>query len=486
MLQVSNGEKQADKKRNGHETSGGRGKESLAEPKRPPCSNQALLRMDRSVGLPSPPPLRPSRAVVLQRKCSACKEEEEKNLQRKVSQAKESGVVLADGNVEAMIEQKRGGGFALDGVTREQMEATFHADFRGVRIHHNTDSDILNRKMSARAFTTGQDIFFSQGAYSPDNLAGRELIAHELTHVVQQSGIYPIRAKLTVSKPGDALEQEADSMAKYVVQTEKQQVPSTDSIFAGAQREPNYGESGNVSTQLLQRQEADENSGTQVIESSQAAATPLTGGSESNNKCGPDITSSIGGVLGSIASFFHPLPRFQKRRSCMVLDSDFILSGVNPIMAWDTRELFLPNTGPLIDPYFRSSGCGSPRSPGCDSDATRNRCETEGTCGNTVVVGGKCMLAGTANYAAYGKMFKLCNDEFLFDYTRGDMRAMITLYKTIALDSPAPPKEMASSVFDGTFPSLPAVTENRGNCPGRCGITHAGSFDFVWEPYHSR
>jgi hypothetical protein len=62
------------------------------------------------------------------------------------------------------------------------------ADFSGVTVHTDTQSDQLNRSVQAKAFTTGQDIFFRQGAYQPSSRSGQELIAHELTHVVQQHG----------------------------------------------------------------------------------------------------------------------------------------------------------------------------------------------------------------------------------------------------------------------------------------------------------
>jgi hypothetical protein len=68
--------------------------------------------------------------------------------------------------------------------------------------------------LNARAFTTGQDIFFRQGEYSPNSSQGKELLAHELTHVVQQAG--GIQGKLRVSQPGDRSEQEADRIAKIV------------------------------------------------------------------------------------------------------------------------------------------------------------------------------------------------------------------------------------------------------------------------------
>ena len=160
------------------------------------------------------------------------------------------------------------------------------------------------------------------------------------------------------------------------------------------------------------------------------------------------------------------------------------LVGVNPIMAWDTRELFLPNTS-WLDSYFTSRSCGSPRDSGCATDPTRNLCETAGTCGNSVVLDGKCMLAGTANYALFGKLCRLCHD-YTGRWNRWDMRAIIGAYKTISGDDSTPPKEVASAAYDGTFPTVPAAAENRGTCTGRCGVTHGGSFGFIWEPYKSR
>jgi len=125
---------------------------------------------------------------------------------------------LAD--VEQSIDRARGGGQALDREVRGQMESSFGADFGGVRVHTDAHADSLNHALSARAFTTGQDIFFRQGEYSPGTSSGRELLAHELTHVVQQNGDQ-IRLKMTVSQPGDPHEVEADQMARAIVQQEQ-------------------------------------------------------------------------------------------------------------------------------------------------------------------------------------------------------------------------------------------------------------------------
>jgi len=68
------------------------------------------------------------------------------------------------------------------------MERAFGADFSGVRVHTDPEADALNQQISAKAFIAGPDMFFREGEYSPGSDTGRELIAHELTHVVQQVG----------------------------------------------------------------------------------------------------------------------------------------------------------------------------------------------------------------------------------------------------------------------------------------------------------
>jgi Domain of unknown function (DUF4157) len=136
------------------------------------------------------------------------------------------GEAGAPPNVEAGIEKARGGGQTLDKGVRGQMESAFGADFSGVRVHTGPEANQLNRDVNAVAFTTGQDVFFRQGAYDPGSSGGRHLLAHELTHVVQQTGA--IQTKLTVSPPGDSLEREADEVAGSVMRAEQ----------GGLQRQP--------------------------------------------------------------------------------------------------------------------------------------------------------------------------------------------------------------------------------------------------------
>ena len=112
-------------------------------------------------------------------------EEEElqmKPLQRQIGM--EGGEVGPE--LEQSIERSRGKGQALPENLRRSMEGPFGEDFSGVRVHTDAQAHDLNDSVSARAFTTGQDIFFRKGEYNPGSDGGKEILAHELTHVVQQ------------------------------------------------------------------------------------------------------------------------------------------------------------------------------------------------------------------------------------------------------------------------------------------------------------
>ena len=133
----------------------------------------------------------------------------------------------SDGDLAPEVEQTilaaRGGGQALDSAVRSQMEPAMGADFGSVRVHVDGEADALNRNLGARAFTVGHDIFFKHGEYSPGSSTGRELLAHELTHVVQQND-QNVQTKLTLGQPGDRYEQQADHVAHTIMQQERQLV----------------------------------------------------------------------------------------------------------------------------------------------------------------------------------------------------------------------------------------------------------------------
>lgn len=107
-----------------------------------------------------------------------------------------SGVALArenvgdnsgsGGDLSSQLASQKGRGSGLQASVKNHMESAFGTDFSAVRIHNDEQSAQLSRQLSARAFTHGNDVYFNRGQYRPGTRQGDHLIAHELTHVLQQ------------------------------------------------------------------------------------------------------------------------------------------------------------------------------------------------------------------------------------------------------------------------------------------------------------
>lgn len=92
---------------------------------------------------------------------------------------------------EQSLSSSKGGGTALPSDTKQFMESRFDADFSGVKIHTGTNAENLSTSIHAQAFTHGNDIYFNSGKYSPNTADGGTLLAHELTHTIQQGASKP-------------------------------------------------------------------------------------------------------------------------------------------------------------------------------------------------------------------------------------------------------------------------------------------------------
>ncbi len=90
--------------------------------------------------------------------------------------------------LEQQLSNSKGGGNNLSDEARAFMEPRFGTDFSNVKVHTDNSAVQMNQGIQAQAFTHGQDIYFNSGKYSPDTNEGKSLLAHELTHVVQQRG----------------------------------------------------------------------------------------------------------------------------------------------------------------------------------------------------------------------------------------------------------------------------------------------------------
>ena len=119
--------------------------------------------------------------------CSSCQNEQATydHLQTAPVQANDSGEMAAPASVHDVVHSS---GEPLGADTREFMEPRFGQDFNQVRVHADGDAANAARAVQARAYTIGRDIVFGDGHYQPSTRDGKLLLAHELTHVMQQTG----------------------------------------------------------------------------------------------------------------------------------------------------------------------------------------------------------------------------------------------------------------------------------------------------------
>ena len=129
--------------------------------------------------------------------------------------------------LDCAIRGALGMGRPLAHFVQLQLGIDGHHDLDRVRIHTDSRANDLANALGARAFTVGNDIFFSKGSWEPDSAAGRSLIAHELTHVAQQeAGRVPIsEGRLVVRPINDTFEREADQVADSIVSGRHFDVP---------------------------------------------------------------------------------------------------------------------------------------------------------------------------------------------------------------------------------------------------------------------
>jgi hypothetical protein len=154
---------------------------------RMPESKLLLQKMSNSEPVAKMPESRP----LLQKMGSAKEEEEEKETSPLSIQKKTDGSsdgVFASKNVEQGIQSTKGEGQGLPANVMQEMGSKMNADFSDVKVHTDEKSVEMNKEVGAKAFTSGNDIYFNQGQYNPASGQGKHLLAHELTHTVQQSG----------------------------------------------------------------------------------------------------------------------------------------------------------------------------------------------------------------------------------------------------------------------------------------------------------
>jgi hypothetical protein len=184
------------------------------------------------------------------------------------------GLQRAVGNagVEAALTEERspvhdvvgsGGGQALDPEVRADMEQRLGSDFSGVRVHTDDAAHESAKSVQAHAYTVGSDVVFQRGMYDPGSTAGRTMLAHELTHVVQQrAGAVdgsPAAGGIRVSDPSDRFEREAAANAERVMAQPSAPPPVANAPAPAVQRDAEEAApAGGVALQREGEDEAEE------------------------------------------------------------------------------------------------------------------------------------------------------------------------------------------------------------------------------------
>jgi hypothetical protein len=136
---------------------------------------------------------------LIQRACAHCEQEKEQTAQRKETSAATGGFTAPPSVSQAISRSGQG----LDSNAKTFMESRFNRSFDNVQVHTDGESAASARDISARAYTSGNHIVFGEGQYQPNTEGGRHLLAHELTHVVQQGENDVIRRSSPDEKPID-------------------------------------------------------------------------------------------------------------------------------------------------------------------------------------------------------------------------------------------------------------------------------------------
>lgn len=182
----------------------------------------------------------------LQRKASTEEEKKKKEEDQSPLQAKkEARANVRDkrkfpelNRVEKKLFENKGKGEKLDDDTRITMETGLGADLKDVSIHKGGDATDMNRELRAQAFTHGKDVFFNQGKYEPDTVGGRHLLAHELTHVVQQGAAeQKVSAEKIDKNNAERLKPPPEPTDKKAIAAEKQTEEQVEQNKAEAEAE---------------------------------------------------------------------------------------------------------------------------------------------------------------------------------------------------------------------------------------------------------
>jgi Domain of unknown function (DUF4157) len=173
-------------------------------------------------------------------------------IRRQVQRQALTNSLPVSGDFESRLQRNQGDGFAVPETVRQDFEPKFSANFGSVRLHTGSGSADLNRQIDAKAFTHGQDIYFNQGQYNPHSTKGRNLLAHELTHTLQQKAGAPVQRKSSDEPEPTGQGDETPVKEKQSVLDEKKTLHPGEGVIAAISKDNlNTGGHAWVATEYL-------------------------------------------------------------------------------------------------------------------------------------------------------------------------------------------------------------------------------------------
>ena len=407
------------------------------------------------------------RAAHAGKSCEGCARKK-----RRLSRAGQGAVTLDESTKARVLAVLKDRGEPLDRRVRGAMERSLGAPFGDVRVHREGEAAQTAALLSASAYTVGRHIVFAQGQYAPATMTGLQLLAHELTHVVQQRGQTESGIEDLVIGPDDALERAARDVAASIGSGQPVAIGGGSVDAAPAQA-------------VVQRE---------------------------GKVCGPNVSKQIQGVWSQIqTNFKSKWSDDEKNNACRYLIAPYPNAPFNwkqNIDAFDTLPLYYDGAAAwLLKPEMLDFPCGVP-APDVTKEFSQKQAEDRGLCSSSVVAYGKCWLSGTVNYGTYGIMMSLCNAEFPTSnpwpwselgippagFTMAYGENLIRAYKkhggTMAEYDINEPISWYKATYTGGPAGRPLVAGNRSSCDvsgKQCSVDGSiVDWDYVWEPVRPR
>jgi hypothetical protein len=188
-------------------------------------SSLDLIKKSAGGGEPTPPPADndDDKDVALQRKCTECEEEEA------VQKKGEAGTAAPE--LERELSASKGSGESLPAGVRQPMENAMGANFSHVKVHTGSQAVQMSKQLHAQAFTNGSDIYFNSGKYNPGSKSGQHLLAHELTHTIQQGNTVRKSPVPSIQKVDEPLPDPVPPCILSVTMTGLHFVPAENSYY---------------------------------------------------------------------------------------------------------------------------------------------------------------------------------------------------------------------------------------------------------------